>query len=331
MRVKGIVLTILSALLFGVTPVLTSKTYAMGSNALTVTFYREVLVMPVLLVVLLVRRVSLRVSRQQLLCLFLVGLLGRGATTLMLYTSYAYVGIGTATTLHFMYPVFVALICRVLFRERLGRPKVIALVGASLGVALFLEAGSGSNTLLGVGLALASSITYASYMVGVDKTCLRDMDPLVVAFYMAGSVALGMFCYNIPVGQIVFCLPLKALLYTFLVAVGASFFAVVFLQMGVRYLSATTAAVFSLFEPVSCNVAGAIWLGETFTLRKVLGSVVILGAAGLLAAAKPDVSPDSREALELLMSREGFPIPREMPEEGVPSGGKGGETGSGKG
>ena len=313
-RVKGILLTVLSALLFGVTPVLASRTYELGSNAITTTFYREVLVMPVLLAVLLIRRTSLRVSRRQLLCLFLVGFFGRGVTTLLLYTSYSYVGIGAATTLHFMYPVFVALICRALFGERLGRPKVVALAAASLGVVLFLEPGGGSNAALGVALALCSSVTYAVYMVGVDKTCLRELDPFLTAFYMAGSVALGMLCCNLPLGEIVFLLPPRAFLYTFLVAVGASFFAVVLLQMGVRYLSATTAAVFSLFEPVSCSLAGAVWLGEGFTLRKVLGSAVILGAAGLLAAAKPAVSPDSQEALNLLMSREGFPIPREMPE-----------------
>ena len=36
---------------------------------------------------------------------------------------------------------------------------------------------------------------------------------------------------------------------------------------------------------------------------------------GLLAAAKPEVSPDSQEALALLMSPEGFPHPPESPEE----------------
>ena len=56
-------------------------------------------------------------------------------------------------------------------------------------------------------------------------------------------------------------------------------------------------------------------MGESFTLRKFLGSVVILGAAGLLACAKPEVSPDSQEALELLMSAEGFPHPPQEEEE----------------
>ena len=133
-----------------------------------------------------------------------------------------------------------------------------------------------------------------------------------------GAVVLGMLAINIPLGRIVFALPPRAFFYTFLVAVASSFFAVILLQAGVRYLSATTAAVFSLLEPVSCALAGAAWLGEGFTLQKLAGSAVILGAAGLLACAKPEVSPDSREDLELMMSAEGYPDPPEEEKREVP-------------
>jgi len=318
MKAKGVVFTGLSALLFGLAPVLSSKTYQMGSNALTLTFYREAMVLPLLLAALLLRRVSLRVTKRQLAVLALVGAFGRGATTLMLNIAYRYIGVGAATTLHFMYPVFVALICRFLFRERLGRARLIALALASIGVVLFLETDrGGGGAALGMGLAICSGMTYASFMVAMDKTFLRQLDPFLVIFYTASAVALGMLCVDLPLRQIVFCLPPRAMLYTFLVAVASSFFAVILLQMGVRYLSATTAAVFSLLEPVSCSVAGALWLGEGFTGRKLLGSLIILGAAGLLACAKPEVSPDSQETLDLLMSAEGFPNP---PEESPPAG-----------
>lgn len=313
MKAKGILLTFLSALLYGIAPVFSSKSYPLGSNPITLTFYREFLVLPLLLAVLLLRRVSLRVTRQQLITLLLVGLLGRGATTLMLNISYSDIGVGTATTLHFMYPVFVALICRAAFQERLGRAKLLALALATAGVFLFLEGGGESGSLLGMTLALASGVTYAGYMVAVDKTAIRDLDPFLITFYTAVAVDLGILAYNAFARQIVFALPPTAMGYTFLTAVTASFFAVVLLQIGVRYLSATTAAVFSLFEPVSCSAAGALWLGETFTLPKALGSAVILGAAGLLAAAKPAASPDSQAALDLLMSSEGFPNPPEQP------------------
>lgn len=281
---KGILYTTLSALLYGIAPVFSAQTYAMGSNALTLTFYRESMALPLLLAVLLWRRVPLRVTPRQLAVLAAVGLFFRGATTLMLNIAYRYIGVGAATTLHFMYPVFVALICRFLFRERLGRTRLIALALASVGVAFFLEVGQGDGSAaLGIILSIASGLTFGSFMVAMDKSFLRRMDPFLVIFYTAGSMAAGLFLINIPLGQIVFDLPPRALFYTFLVSVTSSFFALILLQMGVRYLSATTAAVFSLLEPVSCAVAGAVWLGEGFTIHKLLGSVIILAAALVMA------------------------------------------------
>ncbi len=53
MRAKGIIFTGLSALLYGLAPVLSAKTYQLGSDALTLTFYRELLVLPLLCVLTL--------------------------------------------------------------------------------------------------------------------------------------------------------------------------------------------------------------------------------------------------------------------------------------
>ena len=319
MRAKGIIYTGLSALLYGLAPVLSAKTYQLGSDALTLTFYRELLVLPLLLAVLWRRRTSLRVTAKQLAALVAVGLFCRGATTLMLNIAYLYIGVGTATTLHFMYPVFVALICRQVFGERLGRARATALALACAGVVLFLETGQGGGSVaLGIILSIASGLTYACFMVAMDKTFLRQLDPFLVIFFTAGAVVLGMLASLIPLGRIGVALPPRAVFYSYLVAVASSFFAVILLQAGVRYLSATTAAVFSLLEPVSCALAGAAWLGEGFTLQKLAGSAVILGAAGLLACAKPEVSPDSREDLELMMSAEGYPDPPEEEKREVP-------------
>ena len=48
MNIKGLFFTVTSALLFGFTPVLASKTYDMGSTPETLTFYRNLLVVPIL-------------------------------------------------------------------------------------------------------------------------------------------------------------------------------------------------------------------------------------------------------------------------------------------
>ena len=59
---RGMIFTIISALLFGVTPILASMTFEMGSNANTLTFYRNLMVVPVLLCVMFVKKIPFRVS-----------------------------------------------------------------------------------------------------------------------------------------------------------------------------------------------------------------------------------------------------------------------------
>ena len=77
MHRKGIFCTALSALLFGVTPLLGRLTYGMGSNALTLTFYRNALVILPIFLLLRLRKISLRISPRQLATVLAVGILGR--------------------------------------------------------------------------------------------------------------------------------------------------------------------------------------------------------------------------------------------------------------
>ena len=282
MHAKGICYTIVSAVLFGVTPALATWSYQLGSNAVTMTFFRNLMVTPILLIILLIRKTDLRVTKKQFAAILGVGIMGRGVTTLMLYSAYAYIGIGTSTTLHFLYPVFVALICRLFYHEKLGIVRLAALVCALIGVFLFMERGE-NFALSGILLAAGSGLTYALYMVGIEKLGLTEIDPLKLSFYMAAAVAVGVLLYDLPGREIVYALPARAYGYTFILAVCTSFFAVVLLQVGIKYLSATTAALFSLFEPICGSLTGVFFLSEPMTVPKMAGSIIILIAAAILA------------------------------------------------
>ena len=290
-KIKGIVFTALSALLFGITPALVSMSYDLGSTPETLTFYRNLLVLPVLAAVMGIRRISFRLPLRTLGTIVLVGVLGRGITTLLLYSSYVYIGVGTATTLHFLYPVFVAGICRLFFHERIGTARLIALALACGGIAFFLDGSDGA--LNGFVLAVVSGLTYAFYIVGMDKKGLKSLDTNVVSFYMAAAVSAAMLLYNLPTGKIVFVLPPAALGLTFVVALGTSLFAVALLQMGLRYLDATTAAILSLLEPIFGSLCGIFWLGEPFSPAKAIGSLLVLAGVTFLVVLPP--SPGKRK------------------------------------
>ena len=307
MEMKGIVSTVVSALLFGLTPILASLTYDMGSTPETVTFYRNLLAIPVLLAVMLLKNMKLRISWNVFGSIALVGVIGCGATTLMLYISYQYVGVGTATTLHFLYPVFVALICRLFYKEHLGTQKIIALIVAGAGILCFMELKQVTHGI-GILLAIASGLTYSLYMVGIEKRGLKDISPYKISLYIAIVVSAALLLYNIPMKKIVFVLPPKAFLYIFVIAICTSFLAVALLQLGIKYLNATTAAIFCLLEPITSMITSAVVLGEAIMPQKIIGCLLIILAVIILVVKKPTEHILSDETEDCTKNRLEFAI-----------------------
>lgn len=129
---RGILLTMLSAVTFGFAFTLGPMTYGeAGSNPVTLTFLRNFLSLPVLLAILWYQGISLQVSVKELWSLTILGGIGNAVTTLMLFIAFSLIDVGVATTIHFIYPVFVTIGCVLFYKERLGLQKFIALLIAA--------------------------------------------------------------------------------------------------------------------------------------------------------------------------------------------------------
>lgn len=140
---KGILLTMLSAIAFGFAFTLGPMTYGDGgSNPTTLTFLRNALSLPVLFLILRYQGISLKVTGKELISLTILGGIGNAFTTLLLFISFSLIDVGIATTIHFIYPVFVTIGCVLFFKERLGIKKNRLPAGAHLWHSLLLP-GSG--------------------------------------------------------------------------------------------------------------------------------------------------------------------------------------------
>lgn len=277
LKLKGAIATILSATLFGMAPVFTCKTYAYGSNPLTIVFLRSVLMMPVLYILMKTKKETIKVSKVQLKQIAIVALGGSGLTTILLSSSYQYIGGGTATTLHFLYPMVVAIACWIVYKQKLTKGKFIALGIATLGVFFFIDFQNATN-LLGVGMAASSAFTYAFYMVFLEKKQLTHIHPYKLSFYIAGFVTLLVLAYHLIQPVIIFDLPWEAYGYAFLTSICSTFLGVVLLQVGIHYIGSTMASIFCLFEPITSLIAGHFLLGEALTFMNIIGCLIILGA-----------------------------------------------------
>lgn len=276
MKSKGYFLTILSAIIFGFTPILAKITYSMGSNGITMAFLRHLFVIPILFLIIKLQKVPYKITIHQLKNICLIGIVGNALTVAALYTSYSYIQVGSATVLHFLYPMFVSLICFFYYKEKLSKAVKICLVIASIGILFFIELGGSS--FLGLFLALFSGITFAYYMVGIEKLGLQTLNPYVLNFYFAIVISISLLLIGLISGQLNLNLPIQAYGYSLLIAVLTSIIGIICLQQGVRYLGAATASILSMFEPVTSVIFGIFILHEQLTIVKAIGCLIILGA-----------------------------------------------------
>lgn len=280
MKSRGLFLTILSAIIFGITPIMAKMTYAFGNNGITLAFLRHFFVIPVLYIIIKIQKQSLKITKTQLLNIIKVGIFGSALTVLTLYTSYSYISVGSATVLHFLYPMFVSLIMFLFFKEKLSKTNRICLAMATIGIVFFIEPGGAS--MMGFGLALLSAITFAYYIIGIDRLWLNEMSSYVLNFYLCIIVSLFIGTIGFFNGSIVVDLPISIYGYCFIIAVLTSVVGIICLQKGIQYLGSTTASILSMFEPTISVLVGVFILHEQLNTMKIIGCLIILLAITLI-------------------------------------------------
>ena len=182
-KVKGVLCAIGAAVSYGLNPLGALPLYADGISTSTVLFYRYSLAVVMLTLWLAVRRKSFVVSRRQLVVIVPLGILF-ALSSITLFYSFHYMAAGIACTLLFVYPVMVAAMMSLFFHEKLTPATVISIVLALAGIALLYK-GDGGEALsfTGVMFVFASSLSYAVYIIIVNKSSL-GMSSVKLTYYV---------------------------------------------------------------------------------------------------------------------------------------------------
>lgn len=271
---KGYIYTALSAIIFGLMPLLTKIIIARGATSLTIPFFRVFYVTIVLFFVLKIKKIDFHLEKRDLLSVMLTSIFGSGLTIIILNESYNYVDTGIATSLHFLYPLFVAILCCFFYGEKIKKKQIISLSFALVGIICFMSKGNGS--LFGYLLAIASGLTYAFYLVKMDKTGLVKMNAFKLSFYLALFTTIEIFTINLFMQDVVFKMDAIAYGLLLVLALSSFFLATVLLQKGVLLLGSTRASFICLLEPVTSMIVGILWLNEALTFNKGLGGLAII-------------------------------------------------------
>lgn len=289
-RLFGTLCGILAAVCYGTNPFGALNLYAEGMNTSSVLFYRFGLAWVIIAVVMLVRsfsanptrRESVRVSAKEFGALSLLGGLF-AVSSLTLYLSFHLMDAGVASTILFTYPVMTAVIMAVFFRERAGWPTIVAITLSVIGVSL-LYWGDGTATLplLGVVLVLLSALSYALYIIVVNRSQLH-MSSFKINFFVLFYCALAMLIYSFCSGEGLL-LPPTARSWFFVgwLALVPAIMALVLMVYAAKLIGSTATAILGALEPLTAVLIGILLFNESFTLTLAIGIVLILAAVTLI-------------------------------------------------
>ena len=286
----GLICGVLAAVCYGTNPLGALKLYAEGMQTGSVLFYRFGLAWIIIAAVMLVRMKkhteSLSVTRKEFGQLTALGLLFT-VSSLTLYLSFHLMDAGVASTILFTYPVMTAVIMALFFHERMGWVTWGSIALSFAGVAL-LYSGDGTATLplLGVVLVLLSALSYAVYIIVVNRSKLR-MSSFKINFYVLLYCALGMVLYAYLSGEAI-TLPhgFTSWFYVSWLAIVPAIMALVLLVYAARYAGSTTTAILGALEPLTAVLIGIFVFGESFTAILALGIALILASVTLVVLAK---------------------------------------------
>ena len=278
-KIKGYIAGIIAAIAYGTNPLGALFLYQEGFNPPSVIFYRFTFAVIILAIILLVQKVPFRINKFEFKVLLSLGVLF-AASALSLYTSFKHLDSGVASTILFAYPVMVAVIMAVFFKEKASMMMILSIILSIIGILLLYQGdGDAKMSLWGVILVLISSLTYAVYIVVVNRTQI-SMPPFKMTFYIMAfaAVVIALYSFCVPGSRIMAIPSWTALGWICMVAIVPTIIAMTMLNIGILHAGSTPTAILGALEPVTAVCISVLVFDGLFTVRLVCGIVLILAA-----------------------------------------------------
>jgi drug/metabolite transporter (DMT)-like permease len=282
-KAKGYILGSIAAASYGMNPLFALPLYKAGMDPDSVLFFRYLFAIPLLGIMIKARGRSFKIQRKETFPLIIMGLLV-ALSSLTLFLSYNYMAAGIASTLLFVYPIMVALIMAMVFKEKLALQTIVCMLLALGGIGLLYKSEDGSTlSLIGTLLVFASSLSYAIYIVGINQTSLKNVATLKVTFYVL-LFGLSLFVARLLYSGVLNT-PDQWYLWANLLALAVFPTAISFLCTtgAIQYISTPT-AILGALEPVTAIFFGIAVFGESLTVRESFGLVMIIVAVTFVIA-----------------------------------------------
>ncbi len=275
---KGIIYSIISAVIYGIVPLMTKEiTSAQNATLSGSMAYRFLCSTVFVLVFVLWKKYPLRVTGTQFRDLLIFGAGTTVFTSTILVVSYRYISLGLATACHFFYPIAVCIIMRILFREKFHRLTYYAIFCTMAALAILIYS-YGTGSLTGMILAVLSGVGWGTYLIAFEKASYKVLEQPVAIFYI---MCMTLVCYVVyAVSMRTMYVPQTREIFYMVTSSLGLVTAMVLTAKGVSLIGSPSVAFISLFEPVTCVITDILfyraipqdiqWIGYVLMLLSIV-------------------------------------------------------------
>ena len=277
--VKGYLCAFISAFTYGLIPLFMIPIKKAESFSVDATlFYRFLIASGAILLFLCYQKQRLRISLREGLIMSILGLL-YALSAEFLFLAYDYLSPGIASTIFFSYPIIVALVLVLFYKEKITFPTILSLllVVAGVGV-LSIKEGSKIN-YIGLGISLLGALVYALYILIINKVRI-EASGVKISFYSMLFSSLYFWVKTLILGESIAISSLSLVGDITLFAIITTSLSLVALVYAVRYIGSTPTAIMGAFEPIVAVLISVGLFGEALTSSLIIGGMVII--AGVL-------------------------------------------------
>jgi len=279
-RIIGLTAGIIAGVSYGTNPLFAKPLLESGVPVLVMLFFRYGLSAVILAAWMLAKKETFAVRKREVGLLALLGILF-ACSSLFLFTSYEFIPSGLATTLVYLYPVFVALIM-VFLRFYPSWQTWLSIIATFGGILLLSSPSAGTEIKLpGIVLAILSALSYAFYLVIVNRSKrIKNVSEHTLTLYalLTGTVLFAII-RMIQGGTLTEGVDSLADWGNLLgLAIVPTMISMLTLAVSSRYIGPTRTSVLGVFEPLTAIMIGTLMFGEPLTLKMGVGIVICVGA-----------------------------------------------------
>ena len=293
-------LGILGTILFSSKSVFAKMAYQYQVDSTDLLLMRMVFALPMYLLFLYwvhLKKTPTSISKNDFLQLLLIGFIGYYLASYLDFLGLEYISASLERLILFIYPSFVTLFTLLLYKRKIRKSQIVALIFTYFGIYLAVANDSlgGKNLILGSTIILLSGLCFSIYILLSEKLIKKFGSSYFTTLNMSIASVFVVFHYFIFSPNPFRIYPMNAYFYGMCIAFFATFIPSFLMAYSIKTFGADKASIINTFGPIATIFLSYLFLNEQLSLLQFVGAFFVIVGIGIIVTKKPKIVVQEKE------------------------------------